>query len=72
MNFGHVYFTTDKHHKSLTKGKPYAAVVVRDNHSFYIVNDYGNTVFCLWEGCALLNGGAWTKGIPDNTVMFHG
>lgn len=70
--FGHVYFTNDKHHKSLTKGKLYTVVEIHDEYSFYIVDDYGNKIFCLWEVCAFLNGGAWTKGIPDNTVMFHG
>ena len=70
--FGHVYFKTDKHHRSLTKGKLYTVVEIHDDYSFYIVNDYGNKIFCLWEGCAFLNCGKWFKVMPKDIVMFHG
>ena len=49
----------------ITRGKKYPVTEVSEdstrNHgrSFYLINDSGNTSYCLELGCAHLNGGSW-------------
>lgn len=44
----------------ITAGKAYP-VVRGDDDTFVIRDDAGDRIFCLWEGCAHLVGGNWTR-----------
>lgn len=44
----------------LTDGKAYD-ILEDDGRLFTIVDDQGDEIDCLWEGCAHLDGGNWSK-----------
>ena len=45
----------------LTAGKQYEVLPTSDNTAFLIVGDAGFKSYCLWEGCAHLDGGNWQR-----------
>jgi len=45
----------------LTAGKRYEVLREETIRGFYITDNDGDEIYCLWDGCGHLDGGDWTR-----------